>query len=165
MNANNKTLSGFKDGDIDGAIIGNLARYLDERGWLCELYRHDELKPEFQPHMAYASLTLPGVVRGPHAHREQTDLFCFIGPGNFKVMLWDNRPESSTYCNRKVVYAGQDSPRSILVPPGIVHGYKCLGPGTGLVFNAPNKLYAGQDKKGPVDEIRFEDIPNSPFTQ
>jgi len=153
----------FKDGCIPDAYIRNFARYLDERGWLCELYRHDELEPESYPSMAYASLTLPGVIRGPHAHKEQTDLFCFIGPGNFKLILWDNRPESATYGIRQVIYAGQDAPLSVLVPPGVVHGYKSLGPGPGLVFNAPNRLYAGEGKKEPVDEIRYERKPDSPF--
>ncbi len=153
----------FKDGCIPDAYIRNFSRYLDERGWLCELYRHDELDPGSYPRMAYASLTLPGIIRGPHAHKGQTDLFCFIGPGNFKLILWDNRPDSGTYGIRQVIYAGQDSPLSVLVPPGVVHGYKSLGPGPGLVFNAPNRLYAGEGKKEPVDEIRYESKPDSPF--
>ncbi len=153
----------FKKGDIKGVEVKALTKFLDERGWLAELFRHDLMDEGVHPQMAYASLTLPGIARGPHAHVDQTDLFCFIGPGNFKVYLWDNRKDSSTYGMKQLVFAGQDAPKSILVPPGVVHGYKSLGPGPGLVFNAPNRLYAGKGKKGPVDEIRFEDDPHSPF--
>ena len=48
--------------------------------WLAEVFRLDEIEPEFAPAMAYVSMTAPGVVRGPHQHREQADLFCFVGP-------------------------------------------------------------------------------------
>ena len=153
----------FKDGIIDGVIVRQLPKYLDERGWLCELYRHDELYQEIHPRMAYVSVTNPGVSRGPHAHMEQTDIFCFIGPGNFKVILWDNREESPSYRVRQVIFAGQDAPKMVVVPPGVVHGYKSIGPGPGMVFNAPNQLYAGEGKRGPVDELRYENLPDSPF--
>ena len=154
---------GFIDGIINGVVVRNLTKYLDERGWLCELFRQDELHPEVHPKMAYVSLTHAGITRGPHEHRKQTDIFCFIGPGNFKVVLWDNRPESNTYWTRQIIYAGQDSHKMIIVPPGVVHGYKSIGPGPGLVFNALNQLYAGEGKKGPIDEIRHENTLKSPF--
>ncbi len=153
----------FKKGEIEGVKVKAITKFLDERGWLAELFRHDFLEEDVFPKMAYISLTLPGIARGPHAHVDQTDLFFFVGPGNFKVYLWDNRKESDSYGLKQVVFAGQDDPKTVLVPPGVVHGYKSLGPEPGLVFNAPNRLYAGKGKKGPVDEIRFEDDPNSPF--
>lgn len=153
----------FRPGIISDVLVQDLSKHLDERGWLCELFRHDELPPDMHPAMVYISHALPGVVRGPHAHRAQTDLFCFVGPGNFQLVLWDDRPDSSSYRVQQVVFAGQDNPQAVRVPPGVVHGYKSLGPGPGLVFNAPNRLYAGEGKKEPVDEIRHEADPESPF--
>jgi dTDP-4-dehydrorhamnose 3,5-epimerase len=32
-----------------------------------------------------------------------------------------------------------------------------------MVVNFPNRLFAGWGKKEPVDEVRHEDDPNSPF--
>ena len=87
----------FHSGAIDGVIWKPLRTYHDERGWLCELFRHDELPAEYHPVMAYISMTAPGVARGPHEHADQADCFCFLGPSNFKVYLWDNRPSSATY--------------------------------------------------------------------
>ncbi len=153
----------FQRGEIEGVIIRRLSRFLDSRGWLCELFRKDELPEGDFPQMAYCSVTYPGIIRGPHAHREQTDLFYFVGPGNFEVRLWDNRPESRTYGSFMVFYAGQDSPGFVLVPPGVVHGYMVTGTECGMVFNAPNRLYAGSEKKGPVDEIRYEEQEDNPF--
>ena len=87
----------FHPGPIEGIIWKPLKKFHDDRGWLCELFRHDELPAEFHPVMAYASVTQPGIARGPHEHVDQADYFAFFGPSNFKMFLWDNRPKSKTY--------------------------------------------------------------------
>ncbi|ABB14514.1 dTDP-4-dehydrorhamnose 3,5-epimerase family protein [Carboxydothermus hydrogenoformans] len=153
----------FQKGEIEGVIIRPLKKHIDERGWLCELFRQDEIEETIMPVMSYISQTLPGIVRGPHEHKEQTDYFAFIGPGNFKIYLWDNRRDSSTYGNRQIIYAGEDNPAVIIVPPGVVHAYKNVSTKPGLVFNSPNKLYAGWGRKEQVDEVRWENKENSPF--
>jgi dTDP-4-dehydrorhamnose 3,5-epimerase len=51
----------------------------------------------------------------------------------------------------------------VIVPPGVVHAYKNVGIENGLVFNAPDRLYAGEGKKSPVDEVRHEEVEDSPF--
>src|SRR5215207_2904779 len=117
----------FQDGTIDGVIWKPLTFYRDARGWLCELFRHDELPPEFHPVMAYMSMTEPGVARGPHEHIDQADYFCFIGPSNFKVYLWDTRASSATKGIKQVLVVGQDQPMMMIVPPGVVHAYKNVG--------------------------------------
>jgi len=154
---------GYREGPIEGVVVRPLRRFEDARGWLVELFRQDELDPGGCPVMAYVSQTLPGVVRGPHEHREQSDAFAFVGPGDFKLYLWDARPGGPTRGNRQVLAAGQSRPVSVIVPPGVVHAYKNIGPIPGLVFNCPNRLYAGWGKQGAVDEIRHEDLPDSPF--
>ncbi|HYS43515.1 MAG TPA: dTDP-4-dehydrorhamnose 3,5-epimerase family protein [Geobacteraceae bacterium] len=155
--------TGFTKGKIHDVIVRPLAKCLDERGWLSELFRCDELDSQFLPAMAYISMTRPGVARGPHEHREQADCFAFIGPSNFKVYLWDARDDSPTGGVKQVVYTGIDSPALIIVPAGVVHAYKNIGGADGIVFNAPNKLYAGEGKRSPVDEIRHEEEAGSPF--
>ena len=153
----------FRDGPIDGVVVRALVRHEDGRGWLVELYREDQLAPAQHPVMAYASQTLPGVARGPHEHREQTDYFAFLGPGDFKLYLWDARPGAATFGHRMTLLVGESNPQTVIVPPGVVHAYKNVSPVPGVVFNCPNRLYAGEGKKGPVDEVRHEDRPGSPF--
>jgi dTDP-4-dehydrorhamnose 3,5-epimerase len=140
-----------------------LTTYHDNRGWLCELFRHDEVQETYRPVMSYISLTNPGVTRGPHEHVAQTDYFCFLGPGNFKVYLWDARPASPTYQAHQIEVVGEDNPVALIVPPGVVHAYRNLSRTAGVVFNCPNQLFKGEGRKQPVDEIRHEDEPNSPF--
>ena len=103
----------FKPGEIEGVVVRELKRFLDNRGWLCELFRSDELPAEVFPQMSYCSLTYPGIARGPHAHRYQTDIFCFVGPGNFEIRLWDNREDSATFGIMQRLFGGADSPGSV----------------------------------------------------
>ncbi|REJ69531.1 MAG: dTDP-4-dehydrorhamnose 3,5-epimerase [Planctomycetota bacterium] len=153
----------YEDGPIEGVEFHNPDVHIDARGWLMELYRHDELDPSDFPQMAYVSATKPGITRGPHAHRHQTDLFAFLGPGQFDLYLWDSRPTSSTFGRRMTVRVGADDLRIVIVPPGVVHGYKNVSAVDGWVFNFPNQLYAGRERREPVDEIRYEEIRDSPF--
>ena len=147
----------FKEGDIKGVVIRKLTIATDSRGWLAELFRNDELEREFFPTMAYISTTNPGITRGPHEHRDQADLFCFIGPSNFKLRMWDNRKDSETFGYVTTVVVGQKNPSSVLVPKGVVHAYQNIGDIEGVVINCPNRLYKGPGRREAVDEIRHED--------
>lgn len=153
----------FKEGPIEGVEIRKLKRFSDERGWLMELFRADEVAPEYHPAMTYVSLTRPGIARGPHEHIDQADYFCFAGPSDFKVYLWDNRPESPTYRNKVTIVAGGSDPAVVIVPKKVVHAYKNVGEDEGLVINCPNRLFKGEGKKDPVDEVRYENDPASPY--
>ena len=147
----------FIDADIKDVVVYPLKKFYDDRGWLAELFRHDELAEEFYPAMSYISFTKPGVQRGPHEHVDQADLFCFIGPSTFRLRLWDNRADSPTYMNVMTLDVGEDDPKAVVVPKGVVHGYKNIGRIDGMVINCPNRLYMGEHKKDPIDEIRHED--------
>ncbi len=153
----------FRPGAIDGMIWKPLKTYGDPRGWLCELFRHDELPAEYHPAMGYVSMTEPGVARGPHEHVAQADCFCFLGPSNFALYLWDNRPDSPTCGRHQTVTVGQDRPMLVIIPPGVVHAYRNVGDGPGIVINCPNRLYKGPGRAEPVDEIRHEEDPASVF--
>jgi len=146
---------------IQGVIVKKLNKFEDERGWLMEIFRTDELK--YQPVMSYVSVTKPGVVRGPHEHANQSDLFVFLGPGNFELHLWDNRKDSATNGEYVKIEAGENNPVAVIVPPGVVHGYKCVSEIDAWCINLPDKLYKGEDKKEEVDEIRWEKDINSPY--
>jgi dTDP-4-dehydrorhamnose 3,5-epimerase len=153
----------FKKGPIEGAVITPVRKFVDERGWLAETFRHDEMDKQYYPVMSYTSLTLAGIQRGPHEHVDQSDLFVFLGPGNFKMWLWDNRKDSPTYLNKMVFFGGGDNPLRVLVPPGVVHAYRNVSTEPAIVHNYPNQLFMGEGKRQPIDEIRHEDDPHTPF--
>lgn len=146
---------------IKGVVFFDLSRTEDDRGWLVELFRNDCLEKNNFPKMAYVSQTNPGVMRGPHEHEQQSDLFCFIGPGDFELFLWEKNLTNEPYQERHLV--GESNPVAVIVPPGIVHAYKNISDYPGVVFNAPNKLFAGPGKCHPIDEIRHENDTNCLF--
>ncbi len=150
------------DGVIHGCRVAPLEKYGDERGWLAEVFRQDELEEKYHPVMGYLSLTHPGGSRGPHEHAEQTDLFVFFS-GHFRLYLWDARAHSDTHGYRQILDLGDAKPASVLVPPGVVHAYRNIGDTDALIFNCPNALYAGRGKAHSVDEIRHEDAAGHTF--
>jgi dTDP-4-dehydrorhamnose 3,5-epimerase len=154
---------------IKGVISELLKQFNDPRGHLVQLFRTDEItamrrnngpRIEFPP-MAYLSVTEPGVARGPHEHLAQTDIFIFCR-AEFEVFLWDARKGSETYWRRQKILTNAHAYHRVIVPPGVVHAYRALGK-QGTVVNCPDKLYAGWDQQAPVDEIRHETNPDSPF--
>jgi dTDP-4-dehydrorhamnose 3,5-epimerase len=147
----------FKKGAIEGVIIKKLTKYTDERGYLIETFREDILPDILKPVMSYVSFTKPEIARGPHEHLKQTDIFVFIGSGDFKIKLWDNRKGYQTYGNFMEIIGGRDNPILVIIPAGIVHGYKNISEDLGMVINYPDKLYKGWNKEEEVDEIRHED--------
>lgn len=153
----------FTKGDISDVVVKELKKHSDGRGWLIEIFREDEIDPRYRPVMEYISMTEPDIARGPHEHADQADYFAFIGPSTFKIYLWDNRQNSPTYRNRMVLLAGEEAPRTVIIPPGVVHAYKNVGGKTGMVVNLPNRLFAGRGRKEKVDETRHELDPNSIF--
>lgn len=148
----------FESGTIEGTHVYTLTKHVDERGFLLETFRSDNLPEGLTPAMSYVSYTEPQTARGPHEHTHQTDIFAFIGPGNFKVCLWDNRKASPSFGKKTTFFAGADNPSTVVVPPGVVHAYRNVSKTErGMVLNYPDRLYAGRQKKEPVDEIRHED--------
>lgn len=145
-----------------GARLYRLEKLHDDRGWLCELFRQDDLEVEtvqsYCPVMAYASITLPGVMRGPHEHGQQADLFSFIGPGTFDLYLWNSVETFREDVHSKQTWrVGENCPHTVWVPPGVIHAYVNVSDQPGLVFNAPNRLYGGPGKHYGVDEVRHEE--------
>lgn len=146
----------WKEGGIHDCPVKSMGKYHDDRGWLSEVFRHDELDDSVYPVMGYLSLTKPGVERGPHEHYDQTDLFVFFH-GTFRLFLWDSREDSPSFGVRCIVDVGESNPATVIVPPGVVHAYRNIGGTDAMIFNCPNRLYGGWKRAEEVDEIRHED--------
>lgn len=147
--------------DINGVFIRAIKRFEDERGWLSEIYRSDE--DNLKPVMCYVSFTRFNAIRGPHEHKKQSDYFLFMGSGDFELYLWDNRKRSKTFGKSMKITLGESNKAAVLVPPGVVHGYKSISKQGSFSINLPNRLYKGKYKKDKVDEIRHEDDNPSQF--
>lgn len=122
---------------IDGVVIKKIETFHDNRGWLTEVFRNDEF--EHKPAMAYVSETKSGVTRGPHEHKHQSDFFAFLS-GEFILYLWDNRQGAKNYRQLEKIEVGKKNPCSVIVPPWVVHAYKCVSDHPGMIINLPDTL-------------------------
>jgi len=107
---------------IDGVKIKNLRIIADERGYLMEMLRSDdEIFRAFG--QVYLSVVYPGVVKGWHYHKKQTDYFVVV-KGMTKVVLYDDRKDSATFGQIKEIFMGQLNPVLLAIPPLVWHGIK-----------------------------------------
>ena len=153
----------FKISKITDIVFVELQKFSDQRGWLTELHRKDELSKNLNPEMSYISMTFPKIVRGPHEHKKQIDYMIFTGGSTFKIFLWDMRLKSKSYKSKQILIAKENKIFKLIVPAGVVHAYKNIGLKNGFVINLPNKLYKGKNKKSVSDEIRHENDSQSIF--
>ncbi len=125
--------------NIDGVKIKSLKVIPDERGWLMEILRcDDEIFQKFG--QVYITTAYPGVVKGWHYHKKQTDNFTCVC-GMMKVALYDARDGSKTKGNIVEIFVGEKNPVLISVPPGVYHGFKGIGTDTAYFLSVPTLPY------------------------
>jgi len=134
---------------IEGVKIKELKIILDERGWLMEILRNDDLLfKKFG--QVYLTTAYPGVVKAWHMHKKQTDNFTCIY-GMMKVVLYDSRENSPTYKEINEFFIGENNPVLISVPPLIYHGFKALGTRIAYFLSIPTEAYQPENP----DEYRL----------
>ncbi len=134
---------------IEGVKVRQLRVIPDERGYLMEMLRSDW--EEFQKFgQVYVTAVYPGVVKGWHYHKKQTDHFVCI-KGMAKVVLYDGREGSPTYGEINEFFIGELNPVLLTIPPGVIHGFKGISTDMTLIVNIPTELY---DYDNP-DEYRI----------
>jgi dTDP-4-dehydrorhamnose 3,5-epimerase len=139
---------------IEGVQTKRLKVIPDERGLLMEMLRCDD--PLFQKFgQVYLSVVYPGVVKGWHYHRNQTDHFVFV-KGMAKVVLYDRREGSPTRGEVNEFFMGEHNPLLLLIPPGVLHGMKGVGTEPAFLVNIPTEPYNYENP----DEYRVD--PRSP---
>jgi dTDP-4-dehydrorhamnose 3,5-epimerase len=142
---------------IEGVVVKNLRIIPDERGKLMEILRSDDqiFKGFGQVYMTTA---YPGVVKGWHYHKIQYDNMAVI-KGMMKIALFDPREGSPTKGEVNEFFAGEMNPILIQIPPGVFHGFKCIGMEESIVINCPTETYCYENP----DEYRVDphnnDIP------
>ncbi|HHS50959.1 MAG TPA: dTDP-4-dehydrorhamnose 3,5-epimerase [candidate division Zixibacteria bacterium] len=130
----------------------------DARGRLMEVLRNDDdIFGEFG--QVYITTTLPDVVKAWHFHKCQTDNFACV-QGTIQVALFDARKDSPTFGELNEFVIGVHRPMLISVPPGVYHGWKCVGLDEAIIVNIPSKPYNYKDP----DEHRLDwDDPSIPY--
>jgi dTDP-4-dehydrorhamnose 3,5-epimerase len=143
---------------IDGVEVKRLTTFADERGSLTELLRRDD--PIFEQFgQCYFSISYPGVIRGWHYHKKQTDYFACVS-GMIKVPLYDLREDSPTHGEVNEFFMGDENRILVKIPVGVLHGFKVIGTAPCILVNFPTEPYSAADP----DEYRVPyDSPDVPY--
>jgi dTDP-4-dehydrorhamnose 3,5-epimerase len=124
-------------------ILGVVTRPLkvipDERGFLMEILRGDD--PLFDRFgQVYLTVAYPGVVKGWHYHKSQTDRMTVVS-GMAKIVLYDMRADSATRGAIEEYFVGERNPLLLVIPPGVCHGMKAISSSPAYMINVPNQPY------------------------
>ncbi|HKQ58100.1 MAG TPA: dTDP-4-dehydrorhamnose 3,5-epimerase family protein [Candidatus Eisenbacteria bacterium] len=124
---------------IDGAIVKPLKVIADDRGLVMEMMRDDDaFFRKFG--QVYLSVVYPGVVKGWHYHKKQTDHFVIV-KGMAKVVLYDRREDSKTHGEINEFFMGEQNPMLLVIPPLVLHGMKGIGVEPAYLVNTPTEHY------------------------
>lgn len=105
--------------------IKQIKRFSDDRGFFSEIIKFGEETFREVKQTSYTE-TYPGVIKAFHWHKKQFDIW-FPIKGNMQIVLHDMRKDSPTYNVTQVIYAGENNPTLVLIPPYVAHGYRVLG--------------------------------------
>lgn len=143
---------------IEGVETKKLNVIPDERGFLMEMIRcDDKFFKKFG--QVYMTVAYPGVVKGWHYHKKQQDIFIPV-KGMFKLVLYDARNESATYGLLNEFFIGEYNSMAVIIPEGVVHGFKGIGVEPAYLINLPSEPY---DYSHP-DEFRIPPYdPSIPY--
>lgn len=118
---------------IHGVSVRPLARIPDERGMVMCMLRRDD--PNFEKFgEIYFSVVYPGVIKGWHLHRRMTLNYAVVS-GMIKLVLYDDRPDSSTRGELMELFAGEQQYVLITIPPLVWNGFKGIGAAPAIVAN------------------------------
>ena len=142
-------------GLIAGVRLDRLLVHPDDRGYFLELQRFGRgLAAEFPAASSQisAALSYAGTIKAFHYHLHQTDCWSPIS-GLLQVALVDLRLGSPTFGLRNTMYLGPLRPWQVLIPPGVAHGYKVIGPEEAMLVYMTDRFYNPEDEgRIPYDD-------------
>jgi dTDP-4-dehydrorhamnose 3,5-epimerase len=130
---------------INDVLVTALRQIPDERGKIMHMLRCDA--PHFQKFgEIYFSTAFPGVIKGWHEHTRQVQNYAVI-QGMIKLVLYDNRSDSSTYREVVELFVGEDNYQLVTIPTGVINGYKTIGTKTAIVANCADLPHEQDEMK------------------
>ena len=135
---------------IAGVVEKLLRPHVDGRGDVIELWSAPWMERDglAMPQHIYQSATDYGVIKAWHLHRIHTDQFT-VTRGKMQIVCADVRPESPTFGQVNSFIVGVQRPALLLIPPGVMHGWKALSVPEAVVTNLQTHVY------DPADELKY----------
>ena len=142
---------------IAGVRLQRIVTHGDNRGDLSVLMssHYGEIAPI--PHV-YLVGAAPGSIRAWVFHKHQDDRLAYT-QGQFRVALYDIRPDSPTSGGLNILEVGSANKILLTIPPFVAHGVQNRGAETASFVNMPTRAY---DPSRP-DKARLRaDHPDMP---
>lgn len=152
---------------INGVVVKELQRYPDERGFFEEIIRvTDDFFSEGFGQVSHSSMHA-GVVKAWHIHKTQIDWW-YVVRGVVKAVMYDHRPDSSTYKTLLEVTLGDPgTPNKVIkIPFGVAHGLKVLEGPADLVYVTSGTYSKDEEGRIPYDDpsIAYDWVQGTPIT-
>jgi len=123
---------------LDDVKIHDLVLRKDERGWLAEIIRAEQLEDKTFGQITVA-ITAPNMIRGNHYHKLNREWFCVV-EGIMKLSLKDVKTKKT----REYILSGKE-PQSIRVTPGLSHALKNIGKQNAILLIYNSRPYNPND--------------------
>jgi len=135
---------------IDGVKIIPLKQIPDERGKIMHMLKSTD--PHFEKFgEIYFSVAYPGVIKGWHLHKKQTQFYAVIS-GMIKLVLYDERKKSPTSGELMEIFVGEYNYQLVRIPVGVVNGYKAIGLTPAIVANCATEPH------DPDEMLRYDPL-------
>ena len=127
-------------GTIDGLTFRDAVTHTDDRGTVVEMF-----DPRWNWHpdplvFVYSFTIRPGIVKGWGLHKRHEDRY-FILQGEMEVVLYDVRPDSSTYGQVSKIVLSEHHRRLVNIPKYVWHADHNIGSRDVVVVNFPTIQY------------------------
>ena len=144
--------------EIEGVIIQPLMQIAGNRGSVLHVMRRDsKLFKQFGE--VYFSEILSGKVKAWKRHKQQTQNLT-VPVNNIRLVIYDNRPSSSTHGNIVEYKLGRpDHYRLVHIPPMLWYGFQTFGGETALIANCADQPHDPEETESlPADsnEIPYQ---------
>ena len=106
---------------IKGIVINSLDVKTDNRGWLAEVLREENLSGQTGFGQMLVTVAKPGITKGNHYHTRKEEWFCVI-KGSGKLLLKNNSSEEY-----EEILMGDENMVAVKIPPNVTHAIKNIG--------------------------------------
>jgi dTDP-4-dehydrorhamnose 3,5-epimerase len=118
---------------IAGVVVRPLRQIFDERGKVMHMLREDSAGfTRFGE--IYFSCVYPGAIKAWHLHKRMTLNYAVIS-GEVKLVIYDDRPESSTRGQFEELFLSPENYCLVTVPPLLWNGFKGIRDRTAILAN------------------------------
>jgi dTDP-4-dehydrorhamnose 3,5-epimerase len=137
---------------LHGVVVRERDVIANDQGAIQHILRSDDRELYRGFGEAYASVVNPGVVKGWHQHEQQANVLACLS-GDILLVLHDARAGSPTHGRtQQVRLAHGEKRRTVLVPPGVVYGWKNQGSSPAILVNCATHPHdPTTSRKIPID--------------